>query len=178
MKRDVIIGNAGGGKSRLARITAAAHDLPLVELDKMLWLPGWVARAPGEFNAEHQAILARPRWLIDGFGPWSSVQARLTAADTVIFVDLPLWRHFWWASKRQIKSLVIPRPDGPEGCPMLPVTLRLYRMMWQLHRETRPQLLHALKTRRPSQRLIHIRSPRDWADFAQDPVAALDGLQG
>jgi hypothetical protein len=39
--RVVIIGNAAGGKSTLARTLAARRDLPLVEMDRLLWRKGW-----------------------------------------------------------------------------------------------------------------------------------------
>jgi adenylate kinase family enzyme len=41
MKRVVVIGNSGGGKSTLARRVAAQLDCPHVEVDSLLWQPGW-----------------------------------------------------------------------------------------------------------------------------------------
>ncbi|MEA2913074.1 MAG: hypothetical protein QOJ15_5155 [Bradyrhizobium sp.] len=41
MARIVVIGNAAGGKSTLARRLAHGRDLPLVEVDRLLWQPGW-----------------------------------------------------------------------------------------------------------------------------------------
>ena len=42
MRRLAIIGNAGGGKSGLARQLSAAFDIPLHEIDQLQWSPGWV----------------------------------------------------------------------------------------------------------------------------------------
>ena len=92
---------------------------------------------------------------------------RFEAADTIVFVDLPLWLHYWWATKRQLSTLVRERVDGPEGCPMLPVTLRLYRMMWSVHWDLRPKILALLELRESSTRVIHIRSPREMQRFIQ-----------
>jgi len=36
MDRIAVIGNAGGGKSTLARALATRHDLPYVEVDALL----------------------------------------------------------------------------------------------------------------------------------------------
>ena len=47
---------------------------------------------------------------------------------------------------------------------MLPVTLRLYRMMWRLHRDSRPKLLAAIERQRYKP-VFHIYSPRALADF-------------
>jgi adenylate kinase family enzyme len=39
--RLVIIGNAAGGKSTLARAVAGHRGLKLIEIDRLLWQPGW-----------------------------------------------------------------------------------------------------------------------------------------
>ncbi len=150
----------------MCRALSAALVLPYYPIDKIQWRPGWVPAPEPEFNAEHDVLLETASWIIDGFGPWESVERRFDAADTIIFVDHPLWIHYWWATKRQLKSIIRDRPDGPEGCPMLPVTFRLYRMMWLLHREARPRLLDALEAHRDSKTVIHIRSPREMAEFS------------
>lgn len=136
----------------------------------MRWKPGWVPVPDDAFRARHDDLLAGERWLIDGYGPWDTVEARLAACDTVIFVDHPIHVHFWWAAKRQVRSLFASRPDGPDGCPMWPVTLRLYAMMWELHRDMRPRLTRAIYRRAEGARVIHIRSPRALNRFMRNPV--------
>ncbi len=170
MTRVMVIGNAGGGKSTMCQAVSAKHGLPYFTIDKIQWKPNWVPTAESEFIEAHENLLAEERWLIDGYGSWPSVERRLSAADTIIFVDHPIWVHYWWATKRQIKSLFFGRSDGPEGCPMFPVTIRLYKMMWWLHKEMRPKLLEAVYERAPDARIIHIRSPRELAEFASNPI--------
>jgi adenylate kinase family enzyme len=165
MTRIAVIGNAGGGKSTLCRALSAARGLPYFPVDQIQWRPGWRLVPAAEFAAAHGALLARDTWIIDGFGPWDEVEKRFNAADTIIFVDLALWRHYWWAAKRQIVSVFWGRPDGPPGCPMWPVTLRLFKMMWRLHRDQRPRLLAAIAARRGAKCVIHIRSPRELSTF-------------
>ncbi len=170
MVRVMVIGNAAGGKSTMCRAICAAHDLPYHAIDQIQWQPGWVPVPGDTYLRAHDAILRQDRWLIDGFGSWDTVLTRLEACDTVIFVDHPIAVHFWWATKRQIKSLFAGRSDGPPGCPMWPVTIRLFRMMWGLHRETLPRLPRAIETHASSARLIHITSPARLNAFAQNPV--------
>lgn len=154
----------------MCRALSSAHSLPCYAIDKIQWKPNWVLTAEPEYTNAHEALLSLERWLIDGYGSWSSVQRRISAADTIVFVDHPIWVHFWWATKRQIKSLFFGRPDGPEGCPMFPVTIRLSKMMWWLHSKQRPKLIEAIEARRGAARIIHIRSPRQLAEFAANPV--------
>jgi adenylate kinase family enzyme len=96
----VVIGNAGGGKSTLCRQLRAVRKLPYFSIDKMLWRAGWKPAPPEEFSAMHAAVLEQRAWIIDGFGPWPEVRQRLDFADTIVFVDHPLWVHYWWATKR------------------------------------------------------------------------------
>jgi adenylate kinase family enzyme len=161
MTRVAVIGNAGGGKSTLCRRLSAARNLPYFSVDQMQWRPGWKPVPSEEFAVAHGDLLERPAWIIDGFGPWKEVEKRLGRADTIIFVDHPLWRHYWWATKRQVMG----RPDGPEGCPMWPMTFQLYRMIWRLHRDLRPRLLAAIESRRMTARIFHLRSPKQMRAF-------------
>ncbi len=166
----MIIGNAGGGKSTLCRLLSSVHALPHYPIDKIMWKPGWERVPEPDYLQAHEELLSKERWLIDGYGSWESVQQRLLLADTVILVDFPIWIHFWWATKRQFRSLFAGRVDGPEGCPMFPVTIRLFRMMWWLHRDMRPKLLAAVEAKRKTTRIIHIRSPRELKAFAANPT--------
>jgi len=161
-----VIGNAGGGKSRLSRSICDHTHLPLYEIDKFQWRPGWVPTPRDVFDEQHHKIILCDRWLLDGFGPWSTVVERLSAADTIIFVDLPIWRHFWWATKRQIKSLFVGRPDGPEGCPLLPVTLKIYKMIWAVHTDLRPKLLDTLGRMEEQKTVIRLTSLRELNQFS------------
>ncbi len=51
MQRIAILGCSGGGKSTLARALGEALDLPVVHLDQLYWLPGWVERDKAGFRA-------------------------------------------------------------------------------------------------------------------------------
>jgi len=170
MTRVMVIGNAGGGKSTLCRAVCARHGLPYYAIDRIQWRPNWVRTPEAVFKAAHRELLAQERWLIDGYGAWESVVERLAACDTVIFVDHPLRIHLWWAAKRQVKSLFIGRPDGPEGCRMWPVTFRLFRMMWWLHLEMRPKLTEAIYAQAKTARIVHITSARALAAFRANPI--------
>ena len=65
-RRIAIIGNAGGGKTPLARQLGQATGLPVHHLDNLLWQPGWQRLPEAEFDREHDALIAQPAWVIDG----------------------------------------------------------------------------------------------------------------
>ena len=51
-QRIVVIGNAGGGKSTLARLIGASRGLVYVEVDRLLWREGWQLADPEAYLAE------------------------------------------------------------------------------------------------------------------------------
>jgi adenylate kinase family enzyme len=68
MARIVVIGNAGGGKSTLARRLAALRRLPYIEVDAFTWRPGWVLAPEPEYAAAHAQAIAGESWVLDGLG--------------------------------------------------------------------------------------------------------------
>ncbi len=117
MNKVMIIGNGGGGKTTLAFQVAEAHGLPLLEIDTIQFHSGWARTAESEVRQAIQTVHATDRWLIDGFGPWDQIEERARLADTIIFVDHPIWVHFWWACERQIAAaLGEQRVGGPTDC--------------------------------------------------------------
>ncbi len=168
MTQVAIIGNAGGGKSTLSRRLSQVIGLPLHSIDLIQWKPGWIAAPAEEVRQKHEAILSQEKWIIDGWGDWDNIEARFAAADTIILVDFPLYIHYWWAMKRQFMCLFRPRPDGPEGCPMLPMTWRLLQLMWMIHYKMRPRLLEMAGSLPSNNRVFHLRSPRELRRFVRE----------
>src|SRR5437879_12310441 len=66
--RIVVIGNAAGGKSTLARHLAQRTALPLIELDKLLWQEGWRFAAADTYARKHAAIISGGGWDTEGLG--------------------------------------------------------------------------------------------------------------
>jgi adenylate kinase family enzyme len=95
MARVVIIGNASGGKSTLARKLASGRDLPLTEIDQLLWQPGWKLTPPEIYERRHAEIIKQEAWVIEGLGSQGSIPERMARATEIILIDLPLWVHFW-----------------------------------------------------------------------------------
>jgi len=165
MTRVAVIGNAGGGKSTMCRKLGKALDIAVYPVDQLQWKPGWVKTSAEEFKQGHEQWLALDRWIIDGWGPWEAIEARFEAADTIIFVDHSLAIHYWWAFKRQFNCLFRPRPDGPEGCPMLPMTWPVIKMIWNIHWSARQRLVRLVDTFGASRQVVSIHSPKEMHEF-------------
>ena len=165
MTRIAIIGNAGGGKSTISRMLHDSLGLPLHPIDQLQWRPGWQATPKEEFAEAHVKLIATPRWIIDGWGDFDVIEERFGRSDTIILVDYPLWRHYWWAIKRQFMCLFRPRTDGPPGCPMLPMTWPLLKMLRAIDRDAMPRLRALVAAQSAQKKVFHIRTLADLRAF-------------
>lgn len=166
MQKIAIIGNAGGGKSTLARHLSTQLSLPLYEVDRYQWLPGWERLPVEELDAIDEQWLAEPAWIIDGWGSWENLEKRFAQADTIILVDFPFWLHLWWTTKRHILAILGLYPHWPPpGCKPWPKTKTLYQIMWKIQKEMRGQLITLAYRYKSQTRLVHLHSPHQMRKF-------------
>jgi hypothetical protein len=138
--RIVVIGNAATGKSTLARHLARRRELPLIEVDRLLWQQGWQLTPESEYSREHAEIIARDRWVIDGLGRQNSIAERLARSTEIVLIDMPLWMHFWLAAERQVAWAHGRLGDPPAGSAEMPPTRELFRTMWEVEQTWMPEI--------------------------------------
>jgi adenylate kinase family enzyme len=166
MNRIVVIGNGGGGKSTLARRLGSALGIPVLVIDKIQFGPGLTRTPEPELNEIHDEVLARERWIIDGFAPWPAMERRFALADTIIFIDFPIWIHFLWAARRHQEHRDA-GPNAPYGdLPEAPSLDRMFEALWRVHEEYTPRFREIFDGYRPSKNIIHLRSPEELDAFA------------
>lgn len=166
MQKIAIIGNAGGGKSTLARHLSQQLNIPLYEVDLYQWLPGWERPSSEKLDALYAEWLTQPAWIIDGWGSWENLEKRFAQADTIIFVDFPFWRHLWWTGKRHVLAILGLYPHWPPpGCKPWPVTKRLWDVMWKIQKEMLAPLTVLVYKFQGEKNLIHLKSPRQMKTF-------------
>jgi adenylate kinase family enzyme len=166
MKRIAVIGNGGGGKSTLARRIGAALDISVLVIDKIQFGPGLARTPEAELNEIHDAELSRERWIIDGFGPWPSMERRFALADTIIFVDFPVWIHFLWAARRHQQHRDA-GPNAPYGdLPEAPSLERMFEVLWKVHEEYTPRFREIFDAYRSAKNIVHLTSPEELDAFA------------
>jgi adenylate kinase family enzyme len=138
--RIVVIGNAAGGKSTLARQLARRRALPLIEVDRLLWQPGWQLTPSADYARQHAGIVAREDWVIDGLGRQDSIAERLARSTEIVLIDMPLWMHFALAAERQIAWARGQLDHPPAGAAEMPPTAELFRTMWEVEQTWMPEL--------------------------------------
>lgn len=165
MKKVAVFGNAGGGKSTLARRLAELTRLPLYPLDMIQFRQGGGEVPREEYLRKHAELLHRDAWIIDGFGCATSAWERFAAADTLVHVDLPLRTHYWWVTKRLMKGLFVTPEGWPKNSPMWSSTLSSYRVIPLCHRHMTPRYRQLVAEAAASKRVHHLRSPAEVRAF-------------
>jgi adenylate kinase family enzyme len=170
-RRIAIIGNAGGGKTTLARSLSERLGIARHSIDDVQWLPGWIPAPLDVVARHHDEWMREPAWIIDGWGAWNLIEQRFAAADTIVFIDYSFVRHLWWAMRRIVHARMGRRGEWPPpGCDVRGITLPLLRVMWRVHTQWRPRLLALMAEPRITADVVHLRSPRAMIAF-RDGVA-------
>lgn len=108
MKKIIVIGCPGAGKSTFARVLRDKTNLPLYYLDMLWHKPDKTNISRQEFNQKLDEILRLDKWIIDGnYG--RTLEVRLKECDTVFLLDFPVEICLQGAKERVGK----PREDMP-----------------------------------------------------------------
>ena len=89
MKKVIVIGCPGSGKSCFSRALNEKTGIPLFHLDMMFWNSDKTTVEKELFLTRLFDVMARDEWIIDG-NYASTMELRLAACDSVFFLDYPL----------------------------------------------------------------------------------------
>lgn len=89
MKKIMVIGCPGSGKSTFSGALHKKTGIPLFHLDMMYWNADRTTVERYVFRERLSEAIRKDEWIIDGnYG--STIELRLQACDTVILLDYPL----------------------------------------------------------------------------------------
>ena len=163
MKKIAIIGSSGAGKSQLSRTMGELLGLEVIHLDKEFWQPGWNEMPKDQWRSRVEELVMRDSWIIDGnFG--GTMDIRIAAADTVVFLDLPRTLCVWRTVKRLITYRKGTRPDMAEGCDEK-FDLKFLKWVWDFPNRTRPKILRLLAEAKGEKTIFRLRSRSEVAEF-------------
>jgi hypothetical protein len=167
VKRVLVTGPVGAGKSRLARKLGERLGIPVLHLDTMFWKPGWVATPPDEWEELQRRKLAGDSWVADAqfddmLPDW------LGAADTVVFVDVSPARCLWRVGRRRLnRDTSVGVPAGTQPGPFHRSLLKFLRNQWRYRTRVRGELLAELERQDNGRRVFVLRRASDEGAFLQ-----------
>ncbi|WP_158844979.1 adenylate kinase [Streptomyces sp. NRRL WC-3742] len=168
MRRVVVVGAAGAGKSTLARALAEGTGGRPADLDLLFWGPGWSRRPAEEFRADVRRLADEERWVVAGSYLPQVADVLWSRADVLVWLDLPRRVSFTRVVRRTVRQLLGDGEVFPECHQSLRAVWRdgLLGSAWRdpgRHRRDVPELLG-----RPAYaqvRLVRLRSAgqaRNW----------------
>ena len=163
MKRVLVIGSGGAGKSTFARRLGRRLGLPVIHLDAHFWRPGWVETPKPEWRRTVEALCAREAWVMDGNFS-STLDVRLAACDTVVLLDPPRAVCVWRALKRWVMYRNKPRPDMAEGCGEK-FDPKFLHWVWTYPSRSRPTVLARINEFAADKRVVTLRSDAEVEKF-------------
>lgn len=163
MKKIIIIGSGGAGKSTLARQLGEILKIEVLHLDKLYWQSGWEKPSEDEWQNKVEELLKKDSWIMDGnFG--GTMELRLKYCDTAIFLDLPPSICLYRVIKRRLKYRNTNRPDMTEGCNEK-VDLEFLEWIWNYRKTKKPKVDRILQKFEKDKNILRLTSPMEIKDF-------------
>jgi adenylate kinase family enzyme len=175
MRRVVIAGCAGSGKTNLAVRLGQRLGLPVVHLDVLFWRPGWKEGDVAGFRNRVAEAIAGDAWISDGNYVRETFDLRLARADAVIILERSRWGCLWRVISRAIFDRE--RADLPEGCSERP-HWDLFEDIWNVRKFYRARLEAALISLGGRLPVIRLRNDQEIDAFLMSQAASLASTIG
>ncbi len=161
LRRVVILGCSGSGKSTFAQRLGHRLGLPVVHLDALYWRPAWQKPDTVGFRARTAAAIAGDAWISEG-NYRETFDLRLPRADAVIILETPRWLRILRVLRRVIFSTR--GADLPEGCPEH-WDWELLGFIWRFDKITWPRIEAARIVHGSDVPVFRLRSNREVTAF-------------
>lgn len=125
MKKIIIVGSCGAGKTTIAKQISEKFNLPLINLDQLYWRPGWMRTPREEWREKVAELVKKEKWVMEG-NYQNTFDIRFPACDTVVILDVNRFVCFWRIWKRRFLRNRIDKLN------MCDEKVNLELMMWVL----------------------------------------------
>jgi adenylate kinase family enzyme len=155
MEKVAIVGCGGSGKSHIARHLGTVLGAPVTHLDEVYYDDEWNPLPVEKFEAAQRELVSAPAWVIDG-NYNSSLQIRLSACDTAVFLDPPTWQCLWGIFSRQAKHGAGQQQGGIYNR----LTWNFVKYVATYRRQMRPKVLAKFDQHAGHAEVVRLRSRR------------------
>ena len=172
MRRVVVIGNTGSGKSTFGTALSARLGVPYTDSDDLFWEPGWVEVDNDVFRQRLDDSTTGDGWVLVGNYLSRATDITWPRADTLVWLDLPLplviSRSVRRTVKRGITKEVVCNVNTEKVRFVLPERLTGEKPLWSYairhHRQHRP-IIETMLGDHPHLDVHRLRSRADVTGF-------------
>lgn len=157
MKRILILGSCGAGKSTLAKRLHDILGIDIIHLDQHYWKPSWTRTESEEWQKKVEDLIKEESWIMDG-NYRSTMDLRLPQADAIIWLDFSPPVCFYRIVKRRLKNN---RVDALAGCKERISFELLKWVLWKFPRENRPDIAKRLEILKGKKDIHILKSNKD-----------------
>ncbi len=163
LKRIMIVGAPGSGKSWLANRLSEKTKLPVIHIDQFYYEPGWVMRPSEETASLILCAAQKDTWILDGNNAQTFAE-RAARADHLVFLDRGLFLRLYRVIRRTLKYYGKTRPDLAPGCPeRFTFAFMLFVMTFGIKR--RKRMMARIDTVKESIACYHLKSTKQVENY-------------
>ncbi len=163
MKKIIVIGCPGSGKSTFSRELSEKVNIPVYHLDMLYWNKDKTTVGREVFIERLQKVFEKDAWIIDGNYAYT-MEMRMKECDSVFFLDYPLEVCLDGVASRRGK----PRPDMPWIEAENEIDEEFMASIRDYNRLNRPKVLSLLE--KYSEKNIFVFKSREEADAFLDKI--------
>ncbi len=165
MKRILVLGSAGSGKSTLTKRIGHILMLPVIHLDKYYWNPNWEETPADEWKEKVARLTTKDKWVMDG-GYYSTLEMRVKRADSIIFIDFPRRVSYLRIFLRFLRYRGETRPSMTERCPER-LDWEFLKWIWSYPKTKRSWILGCLKRLTDTKEVFFLHSQNQIDRFVE-----------
>lgn len=163
MKRLLIMGPPGSGKTTLANKISDITGIEAIHLDYYFWNPGWKQTPLSKFKDIVKDLCSGEQWIVDG-NYSKTLNLRLKRADSVIYLDINKYLCLWRCLKRCTLKWGQVRDDIGSGCPEH-FDWEFFKYIWNFPKEEKPKVIESLNEASKNKEIIYLRSGKEVEAF-------------
>ncbi len=168
MKKVLVIGSSGAGKSTFSRRLSDLTGIEIIHLDKLHWKPNWTEPSKEEWKATLEKAMRGEAWIMDG-NYSNTLDIRIPVCDTVIFLEMLPAVCVYRVLKRVARSYGKTRPDMADNC-VEQFDWEFIKWIWNFENRSKPKMEKLLEQFKNEKTIIRLKSKREVEDFFRNLV--------